>query len=278
MNDYHRPQSLKEAVAIAQTGATIAAGCTDLFPATAAKELPGSVLDMTGVSELARITRSDGGWRIGGIVTWSDLLRAELPPVFDVLKEAAREVGSVQIQNAGTLAGNLCNASPAADGVPPLLALAAEVELSRTAGLRRLPLSQFLCGPRQTALRPGEILSAVLIPEQDGVSTFLKLGARRYLVISIVMVAARLSVANGVIREAALSVGSCSAVAARLKAQEQALIGLALADAVAEVSPRLIEPHLSPIEDIRADASYRRGSASVLVRRAVAQLSDRLRG
>ena len=133
----------------------------------------------------------------------------------------------MQIQNAGTIGGNLCNASPAADGVPPLLALDAEVELASAAGTRRLPLAAFLHGPRRTARRPDELLTAVLIPAAatEGRSAFLKLGARRYLVISIAMVAARLATADGRVTAAALAVGACGPVATRLPAVEAALVG-----------------------------------------------------
>lgn len=254
----------------------IAAGCTDLFPATPAKYLSNSVLDVTAVAEMQGIETTPMGWRIGGAVTWSDLLRADLPPLFDALKEAAREVGSIQIQNAGTIAGNLCNASPAADGAPPLLVLGAELELTSRAGTRKLPLDQFLMGPRQTALEKGEILSAIFIPKLNGASRFFKLGARRYLVISIVMGAVRLSVRDGVIEEAGLSIGACGPTALRLADQERALIGVSLPEAAAAIRPDLIEPHLAPIDDIRADAHYRRGSATVLLRRGLCDLTDRM--
>ena len=96
--------------------------------------------------------------------TWSEIAAANLPPAFDALRQAAREVGSIQIQNRGTIAGNLCNASPAADGVPPLLALDAAVELASANGTRQLPLSEFITGYRRTARQPDEILSAVIVP------------------------------------------------------------------------------------------------------------------
>ena len=134
----------------------------------------------------------------------------------------------MQIQNAGTLAGNLCNASPAADGVPALLVLDAEVELASAAGTRRLALADFILGNRKTARRPGELVTAVRIPKASaaGRSHFVKLGARRYLVISIVMAAARLAVDEaGLVSEAAIAVGACSAVAQRLPALEAALLG-----------------------------------------------------
>ncbi|SEP76754.1 FAD binding domain-containing protein [Thalassovita taeanensis] len=270
MTDFFRPHQLSDALEIARTGGvTITAGCTDLFPATQAQALRGPVLDVTGIAGMRGITQSATGWRIGAATTWTDILRADLPGAFDGLRAAAREVGSVQIQNAGTIGGNLCNASPAADGVPALLTLDAEVELCSTAGTRRMALDTFLTGPRQTLLAPGELLTAVLLPPVAGTGGFLKLGARRYLVISIAMVAARLEIEAGHIRHAALAVGACSAVARRLPAQEAALTGAPVARAASRIDASVLQPDLSPITDIRADATYRAHSATVLMRRLV---------
>lgn len=273
--EYHRPRSIDEAVAIAARGGVVfCAGCTDLFPVTQAQVLPGDVIDLSAVDGLRGITREGKGWRIGAGTTWSDLQRATLPPAFDGLKAAAREVGSVQIQNAGTLGGNLCTASPAADGVPCLLTLDAQVELVSAAGIRHLPLGKFLTSPRRTALQPGEMLSAVLISADEGRGAFLKLGARRYLVISIAMVAARLVLRDGHINQVALAVGACSPVALRLTKQEAALRGVSVADAGSRILAELVEPALSPIDDIRAEAGYRKGAATELLRRIVTGLAQ----
>ncbi|SFM70284.1 FAD binding domain-containing protein [Shimia aestuarii] len=275
MGKYHRPCNLKDALSVLAGGdVTLAAGCTDLFPTTQAQELPGSVLDLTAVEGLRGITRTEAGWRLGATTTWTDVLRAELPGGFDMLKAAAREVGSVQIQNAGTLAGNLCNASPAADGVPPLLALDAQVEVASVDGSRVLPLSDFLAGVRQTALHPGEMVVAVHVPEAAGrgQSVFHKLGARRYLVISIAMVAARIVAEQGVIKDAAIAVGACSPVAQRLSRVENSLRGLPLRDAASALRRVDIDPGLSPISDVRGSSDYREDVAFELVRRALLDL------
>ncbi len=247
----------------------VAAGCTDLFPATQDRGLPGAVLDLTGVEGLNGITRLPQGWRLGATTTWHQIADAELPPGFAALQQAARQVGSVQIQNAGTIAGNLCHASPAADGVPPLLAMGARVQLASGRVQRELALCDFLIGPRETALAPDEMMTAIVIPAQhaQGRSAFEKLGARRHLVISIAMVAVRLVVQGGQITRAALAVGACSPVAQRLIAQEQALIGVPVAQAVAAIDPALIP--LSPIDDLRSDAAYRRQAVPELLRRAI---------
>ncbi|MBZ8117976.1 FAD binding domain-containing protein [Roseovarius sp. LXJ103] len=277
MTAYLRPANVSQALdALAEGPAVIAAGCTDLFPATDRRGLEGRVLDITGIGDLAHVGAVAGGVRIGAAVTWSDVIKADLPPAFDMLKEAAREVGSVQIQNAGTLVGNICNASPAADGVPCLLALDAEVEIASAHGLRRVPLSGFITGVRQTLLTPGEMVTGLFIPDGSlgGHSRFLKLGARRYLVISIAMVAARVEVREGRVRQMAVSVGSCSAVATRLLALEEALIGRPVMELSAPLDANLIAPALSPIDDIRADAGYRLEAAAELVHRALCDVAE----
>lgn len=276
MADYHRPDRMEDALGLLATGGvTIAAGCTDLFPATQARNLPGAVLDITRLPGLRGIVETEGGIRIGAATTWSDVLAAGLPPAFDMLKHSAREVGSCQIQNAGTLAGNLCNASPAADGVPCLLALDASVDLTSVEGSRSLPLSDFITGPRQTDLRQGEMLTAIHIPRaaMRSRSRFIKLGARRFLVISIAMVAARLEVLEGRVTQAALAIGACGPVATRLPELEQVLLGQPFDAELPELaSEALIAPALSPIADIRADAAYRIHAAAELMRRALSDV------
>ena len=272
MSDYFRPRELAEAVRIAsEAPVTLAAGCTDIYPATEGPALRGTVLDLTAIEALRGIAESPEGWRFGALATWAEIVRAGLPPAFDGLKAAAREVGSAQIQNAGTLGGNLCNASPAADGVPCLLTFEAEVELVSARGSRHLPLSDFIAGPRRTALAPGEILAAVHVPRGAGAGqgAFVKLGARRYLVISIAMAAARVEVEAGRVARAALSVGACSPVAVRLPRLEAALAGAPLAAAAERVVPELVAPALAPISDVRAEAGYRAEAAVEILRRAL---------
>lgn len=276
---YFRPAVLNEALRIAADGAVIAAGCTDLLPATDSQSLTASngaaVLDLTAIPDLQGIARDQKGLTIGACATWSDVIAARLPPAFDGLKAAAREVGGIQIQNAGTVAGNLCNASPAADGAPPLLTLDATLTVASVDGARTLQLSEFLVGPRQTDLQPGEIVTAIHVPARaiDGFSGFSKLGARHSLVISIAMAAVRLSAAHGVVRQAAVAVGACSPVAVRLTAVEDALAGAPLdRDLPNRVNDAMLAQSLNPIDDIRADAEYRMEAAATLVRRLLADL------
>ncbi len=154
--------------------------------------------------------------------------RPSYRPLFDGLKLAAREVGGVQIQNAGTICGNLCNASPAADGMPNLLAMDAVVELASASGTRQVKVGDFVTGNRRTLRRPDELVTAILVPKprHKARSGFVKLGARRYLVISIVMAAGVVeTTADDNVAAARIAVGACSAVAQRLPALESALVG-----------------------------------------------------
>ncbi len=254
------------------SGGQVIAGGTDVFPSMAPGHPPHRALDITRIEGLRGIRRVDDGWRIGAATTWTDVVRADLPPAFDALKQAALQVGSAQIQNRATLAGNICNASPAADGVPPLLALDAHVEVSGLEGARTMPLRQFVQGVRKTALKDGELVSALHIPSVagDAGSAFEKLGARKYLVISIAMVAAVATVRDGRITDARVAVGSCSPVAERLDALERQLEGMAVADlrdAQLE-DPALLTP-LDPISDVRGSAAYRLDVVCELCRRAV---------
>ena len=269
---YFRPRTLHEAVdTLTRNGGQILSGGTDFFPALGERPVSSPVIDISGVAELRGISVGENEIRIGGLTTWTDVLHTPLPRCFDALKAAAREVGSIQIQNRGTVAGNLCNASPAADGVPPLLALDAAVELASQAGVRKLPLAEFLVGNRKTVRRADEVLAAVIVPRglDNARSAFLKLGSRRYLVISIVMVAAVVDAdAKGEVVQARVVVGSCSAVAQRLLELERDLIG-ANAKSVGERVSREHLARLKPIDDVRATAEYRQDAAWTLVKRAL---------
>ena len=279
-SSYERPVDLEHALTLLAHGPRqVLAGGTDVYPSLGDHGVLGRILDVTAIPNLRGISDEGDHWRIGATSTWSDLLSAELPNSFDCLKLAGREVGGIQIQNSGTIAGNLCNASPAADGVPPLLALDARVELTSIRGCRELPLEAFITGPRQTELAADELLSAVLIPKSSaqGVSSFLKLGSRKYLVISIAMVAVVLEPASDrTIKNLSVSVGSCSAVACRLRDLEADLQGRSLENlAQSPYAGRFFAP-LSPIDDIRSSARYRLDAAAELVRRAILACAEAL--
>jgi CO/xanthine dehydrogenase FAD-binding subunit len=278
MGSYLRPLELEEALAaLSAQPLTVLAGGTDFYPARVGKPIREDILDVTRVASLRSIREVEDCWRIGAAATWTDLIQYPFPTYFEALKLAAREVGGVQIQNAGTLAGNLCNASPAADGVPPLIALGAEVELSSAAATRRIKVEDFVLGNRKTQRQPDELVTAIIVPKwRDGArSTFAKLGARKYLLISIVMVAACIEADdNGIITQAGISVGACSPVARRMSALERKLVGKPCSTSIVD----LVQPSdfaaLTPIADVRASPEYRLDAAVFLVRRALRALAN----
>ena len=274
MGDYLRPRDLDEALKALTRPCMVLAGGTDFYPARVGRLVTEDILDIAGISALRGISDTPNGWRLGATTTWSELVEADLPPLFNGLQQAGREVGGRQIQNAGTLAGNLCNASPAADGVPALLALDAEVEIASLAGRRRLALAAFVTGVRKTALHPGELVTAIHVPRPRHAARagFLKLGARRYLVISIAMASAVLEVADGKVAAARIAVGACSPVAQRLPSLEAALMGRTFDKSLSEhVEATHLAP-LSPIDDVRGSAAYRSEAVLTLLRRLLSGL------
>jgi len=281
MPSYYRPKGLDEALSIAaQEDVTILAGGTDVYPARAARAGWGDmrhpdVLDISAINDLRGIAEEQDHLRFDALTTWTDLRRASLPAAFAGYRAAAREIGGAQVQNRGTLVGNICTASPAGDGIPCLMTLDAEVELASLQGRRRVPMEEFICSYRKTVRRPDEIVTAIVIPNPgaNARGRFEKLGARRYLVISMVMAAAVLDAdVDGVIRRARVAVGACTPVAVRLREMERALVGTSIAAAAEAVTPEYLAG-LAPIDDIRASGAFRRNAALQVVRDLLAGLA-----
>ncbi|WP_169569682.1 FAD binding domain-containing protein [Sneathiella limimaris] len=272
MGDYIRPTELENALSVLSKGGwKVLAGGTDYYPAKVNLNLDDNILDLTALESLRGISKQNNGWLIGATTTWTDVVRTNLPTLFDGLKSAAREVGGIQIQNSGTVGGNICNASPAADGVAALIALDAEVKIIGPNSERKLPLKDFVLGNRKTALAANELLKGIWIPEiksENLSSSFLKLGSRKYLVISLVMVSGVVGwTSDGTITDIRICLGACSPVATRLHKLEQSLLGNQLTSDLAQK----VEDHhfneLHPIDDVRASAEYRIEAAQILVKR-----------
>lgn len=281
MGSYLRPDSLKDALAGLATGSrTILAGGTDYYPARVGQPLDDDLLDITAIDALRGIAVGDDVFRIGALVTWSDLAGAGLPAAFDGLRGAARQIGGLQVQNAGTVCGNVCNASPAADGVPNLLVLEASVELASATAIRTLPVHAFITGNRTTQRRADELVTALIVPAppEGARSRFEKLGARSYLVISIAMLACLIAPASdGTVAVARIAVGACSMVAQRLARLEEALRGQRIGPELADIPERGHLAPLAPIDDVRGTADYRSDAVLTLIRRALAELARDLR-
>jgi CO/xanthine dehydrogenase FAD-binding subunit len=280
MASYLRPRALPEAVAALASGGsggrpwTLVAGATDHYPARVGRTPDEDVLDLTALAELRGIREVDGGWWLGALVTWAEIGAAPLPSRFDGLRQAARAVGGRQVQERATLAGNVCNASPAADGLPCLIALDAEIELLSAVGRRRMPVATFVTGNRRTLRQPDEIASGFFIPvsdpQREARSSFVKLGSRAYLVISIAMAAAVLELdGRARVRHAAVAVGACSEVAQRLTTLEADLVGRPVDTSIGSAVRPDHVGGLAPIDDVRGTAGYRRDAALSIVRRAL---------
>jgi len=270
MLEYFRPEKLEDAlVVLSENQVTLLAGGTDFFPARVGKPITEKVLDLTGIHGLRSIQQTDEGYSFGALTTWTDIIQAELPPAFDGLKKAAKTIGGIQTQNAGTLCGNICNASPAADSVPNLMSLDAKIELRSIKGMRTLPIEKFILGNRKTLKKQDELISRILVPHpgKNALGNFEKLGTRAYLVISIVMVGvvAELNEQDEILK-LKISVGACSPVAKRLPRLEEECVGQRLKSI--EIHPNHLES-LSPIDDVRASASYRNTVVPELLKRAI---------
>jgi CO/xanthine dehydrogenase FAD-binding subunit len=273
---YLRPEYTADALAaLARQPLAVLAGGTDFYPARVGQAIDEDVIDISRIPALRGIVEEAGHYRFGATTTWAQIVQAPLPAWLKGLQLAAREVGGPQIQNAGTIGGNLCNASPAADGAPVLMALDASVELVSLKGTRHVPVRDFLLGNRKTQRSAAELLTAVLVPKpaQLARSTFLKLGARRYLVISIVMAGACVHADDrGCISQAGIAVGACSAVAQRLTELEQELVGVPASKAWKFARARHLRA-LKPLDDVRGDPAYRQHAALQLVRDALRELA-----
>jgi CO/xanthine dehydrogenase FAD-binding subunit len=280
MRGYHRPTRLADALALLaddKRAPVILCGGTDVYPARTGRQawgepVPQDCLDISALPELRGICQGEHETVIGAATPWSEIAQASLPPAFDGLRQAARQVGGLQVQNRASIAGNLCNASPAADGVPPLLTLGALLSIESRRGKRVLPLDAFILGNRKTALQADEMVTAIHMPHRTGQiqASFHKLGTRCSLVISIVSIALLIeSDAAGCIAHAAIAVGACSAVPQRLSALEAALRGQACKSDLAMLVEAQHLSKLSPIDDVRASADYRRKAVMVLLKRAL---------
>lgn len=278
-----RPARLDDALGALAAGGpggsawVVVAGATDHYPARVGTAPVEDVLDVSALARLRGIEAVAGGWRIGALATWAELAEADLPPLFDGLRAAALTIGGPQIQARATVVGNVCNASPAADGVPNLLALDAQVEVASRHGARIVPLASFVLGNRRTDRRPDELVLGLYVPMPlPGTrvrSAFEKLGSRAYLVISIAMVATVVEIDDdGRIDRARIAVGACSEVAQRLDALEADLAGQPAVPTTAAIATAAHVARLRPIDDVRATAAYRRDAALELVRRSLARV------
>lgn len=280
---YETPDTLEQAAEIMRDGdVTVLAGGTDLMPQSQAGRVAfGKVLmNIRRIAGLAGVAEEDGCVRIGALTTITQLLDSELiRRHLSVLNAAADKFASGQIRNMGTIGGNICNASPAGDSLVPLLVLDAEVELvgkpNGHLSTRRLPLRDFFIRPGHTARQPHELLSAVLVPlPKPGFrADFTKLGTRPALDISIVSVAVGGVVKGGVITDARVAFGAVAPRPIRGAATEVALNGKPLDEAVIAAAAQAARDEVSPIDDGRATAWYRREMIHSLTKKVLTDVA-----
>jgi carbon-monoxide dehydrogenase medium subunit len=276
--DYHKPTTLKEAFALADElpGASYVAGGTDLMVGIKNNHVrPPALISLRSIDELGGIEVGDRV-RLGPLTTIAEVLEhEELGRRLPLLIEAARRLGSTQIRNAGTVGGNLCNASPCADAACALLALEASVRLERGGDAREVGLDEFFTGPKETCLAPGEILTEVLVdpPAAGTRHAFFKRGRVR-LDMAIASLALLVELDGRVCRRARLAAGSVAPTPLRLSAVEQLLDGAELTDERIAEARRLAEESVAPIDDIRSTAEFRRNIIGVWTERALRETTS----
>jgi len=274
--EYYPTRSIDEALTLLaeHAGSEVVAGCTNtIVDARATRKIPKAVIDINRLSDLRYARRDNGTIRLGARTTLTDcfalpFLVKEAP----VLKLMAAEFAGTLIRNRATLAGNIAYASPAADVAPPLLALSATITLvSKARGPRTLPLSEFIVGPRKTALAEDEIISEVAFPAANGEvkSSYFKFALRNAMAISLVSGAVVLRMEGNKIREAGLALGAVAPKPYRVAQAEGMLKDQIPTDALIREVAKVVAASTSPISDIRASAEYRREITEVMTRRIV---------
>jgi CO/xanthine dehydrogenase FAD-binding subunit len=238
---------------------------------------PELLVNLNEIPELRGWSRDNGGLRLGSGLTYAEAMEAPLAELLPALAEASRTVGSPQIRNRGTLGGNLGTASPAGDGLPPLYVSDAEVELASTTGSRRLPVAEFVIGPKRQAARDDELIAAFHLPAATGPQQFSKIGTRNAMVIAV----CSLSLAIWPERRAVCAcIGSAGPTPIRATEAEGFAAGVLeeeglwegrgpIADAALERFGELVAAAAAPIDDVRGSAAYRRHALSVLGRRTL---------
>lgn len=282
--EFVQPARLAEALEVVadRPDATPLAGGTDLLvDLNFDRRRPAVIVDLTRCAELAEWSRSNGRIRLGAGVTYTDLvseLAAELPG----LAIASRTVGSPQIRNRGTVGGNLGTASPAGDAIPPLVAAGARVEVASASTRRTVLVEDFLTGPKQNALAPGELIVAIDTPIARGPQQFLKIGTRNAMVIAVATFSIALDTEA---RTVGTAIGSAAPTVVRARSAESFLADVLdesnlweartpLSQAAIDRFSALVAEAAAPIDDVRGTSSYRRHALGVMAGRGLRRVWD----
>lgn len=263
--------------------AKVIAGGTDVVVDLATGRIkPNHLVDVSAIAELGGITRNGGALTIGPTTTHHALIVSpDVAACAPCLAEAAREVGSPQVRNLGTLGGNLASAVPSADLAPPAIAMGARLTLVGFGGERTVPAEEFFMGPRATVLKPDELLVRISIPEQPPRlgTKFLKFGRRKAMSLAVVNVAVAVALDENVekVIHARIAVGAVAPVPLRVPKAEAVLIGKVPCPDIIDAAAEAACLEIRPIDDLRASADYRRTITRVLVRRAITEALQRAR-
>lgn len=271
------PRTLAEAHAALACGAVKVAGATDLLVVDHAHgRTHEAVVDLLGVRELHGIRLSESGLEIGACATFTEIRRSDLVTRHaSLLQDAAATIGAAQIQNRATIGGNMANASPAGDSLPALLALSATIVISGPRGRRRVPYDAFHAGYRKTVLAEDELIEFVVIPvPTPSVQMFRKVGTREAQAISKVVVGFAANRRGDTLTDVRLALGSVAATPVRLPSVEALIASEPLSASLSDRAARLVEESITPIDDIRSTAEYRRHVAGQVVRRLLLHLME----
>jgi len=282
--DLLRPNTLPEALAMLAEHAPdvmpLAGGTNVIVELRDSHKSPKMLMDVGKLRELCGIRRDDGHIIIGGGTTIAELLTNRLIAEHGLpLQQAAAKLGNPLVRNRATVAGNLVNASPAADTAPPLMALSAEVELTSQAGSRRVPLAEFIVGVNKTSIRPDELLTAIRwpTPPTRSAAGFYKIGLRKADACSVINAAAMIVWdEDDRCQQARIAIGAAAPKPVRAREAEAALQGQPLTDDVIAEAAQLAAQVTQPIDDIRGTAAYRRRMAKVIVRRLLTSIAQTL--
>ncbi len=262
MSKMYQPVTVREALELLAAGDCMAcAGGTNLYvDRKHGKYLDADYVSLDRLKELRSVHREADGIHIGSMVNFAQLEKLEFSGA-ECIPAAASMVGAPQIRNRGTIGGNIISASPAADMVPPLMALDAVLVLNSMDGERRIPVTNFMKGPGKTDLRPQELLTEIIVPVKEGRSVFYKAGKRNALAIAVCSQAVFARMEQGKVAEISVSYGSVGPTALRAAKLERCLIGsgreLLSSGEYREMLLEALQEDISPIDDIRATREYR---------------------
>ena len=272
---YHRPTSVEKALELLDSldNAKPFAGGTDLVPLLRERAInPQHLIDLNLVPELNYVRVKEGFVRIGAATTHSQIIDSPLiKEKAHALYDAVSRIGSPQIRNLGTITGNVCNASPAADAAPPLLVLDAEVTIKSVDGTKQMPISDLFAGPKINTLGPNELVTEIRfpVPPANSGSAYKRIARRKAFTLSVVGAAAYVEMDEEICSDARVAFGSVAETPIRVEAVEELIRGKEPTPELMESVCEACKGHVRPITDIRGTAEYRRDMCAVLLKRAM---------